>query len=59
MKTPAGNYTITLNKETFDALMCVKDTLGKGLGFEPTNGQVVKYLVSIFTDGTEIPFTRG
>ena len=59
MKTSSGNYAITLNKETFDALMRVKDTLSKGLGFEPTNGQVVKYLVSIFTEGTEIPFTRG
>ena len=41
-------YSITLNKETFDLLQRVKTDLSQKLGFEPTNGQVVRHLISIY-----------
>lgn len=45
-------YSVTLNKETFDLLMVVKGRLMEQLGFEPTNGQVVRHLVAVFFDAT-------
>jgi hypothetical protein len=45
-------YSVTLNKETFDLLMVVKGRLMEKLGFEPTNGQVVRHLVAVFFDTT-------
>ena len=41
-----GGYQVTLNKETWDILMDVKALLFKELGFEPTNGQVVRHLIA-------------
>lgn len=43
-----NNFTVTLNKETFELLQKVKDDLGAKLGFEPTNGQIVRHLISIY-----------
>lgn len=43
-----NNFTVTLNKETFELLQKVKDDLVAKLGFEPTNGQVVRHLISIY-----------
>lgn len=50
MKQNAAGYSVTLNKETFDLLMEVKETLMNKLGFEPTNGQVVRHLIAHFFD---------
>lgn len=41
-------YAVNLNKETFDLLQKVRDELTSKLGFEPTNGQVVRHLISIY-----------
>ena len=41
-------YSVTLNKETSDLLMSVKGNLVEQLGFEPTNGQVVRHLIAVF-----------
>jgi hypothetical protein len=43
-----SDYKVILNKETFDMLQKVKDDLVTKLGFEPTNGQVVRHLISIY-----------
>ena len=43
-----NNFSVTLNKETFELLQRVKDDLVQKLGFEPTNGQVVRHLISIY-----------
>ena len=43
-----NGYTINLNKETFDLLLKVRNELTEKLGFEPTNGQVVRHLISIY-----------
>jgi hypothetical protein len=50
MKQPQQQpgYSVTLNKETYDLLMSVKGTLVEQLGFEPTNGQVVRHLIAVF-----------
>ena len=45
-------YSVTLNKETYDLLMMVKGRLMDQFGFEPTNGQVVRHLVTVFFDTT-------
>jgi len=42
------NYSVTLNKETYELLMDVKNDLMAQLGFEPTNGQVVRHLASAY-----------
>lgn len=52
MKQSAAGYSVTLNKETYDLLMEVKETLTNKLGFEPTNGQVVRHLIAHFFDVT-------
>lgn len=43
-----GKYTINLNRETFELLQKVRDDLGIKLGFEPTYGQVVRHLISMY-----------
>jgi hypothetical protein len=43
-------YSVTLNKETFDLLQVVRGQLIGALGFEPTNGQVVRHLISLFIE---------
>jgi len=48
-----SNYTINLNRETFDLLQDVRRALTASLGFEPTNGQVVRHLVAVFFNETE------
>lgn len=50
MKQSAAGYSVSLNKETYDLLMEVKATLTDKLGFEPTNGQVVRHLIASFFD---------
>jgi hypothetical protein len=50
MKQSAAGYSVTLNKETYDLLIEVKETLTNKLGFEPTNGQVVRHLIAHFFD---------
>ena len=49
MKNPPA-YSVTLNKETYELLQDVKNNLIANLGFEPTNGQVVRHLASIYFD---------
>ena len=43
-----GNYNINLNRETFELLQKVRGDLGVKLGFEPTYGQVVRHLISMY-----------
>lgn len=43
-----NGYTVNLNKETFDLLLKVRNELMDKLGFEPTNGQVIRHLISIY-----------
>ena len=43
-----NGFTINLNKETFDLLLKVRNEMTEKLGFEPTNGQVVRHLISIY-----------
>ena len=52
----AGNYNINLNRETFELLQKVRDDLGIKLGFEPTYGQVVRHLISMYNTGTQSGF---
>jgi hypothetical protein len=48
MKNVATGFNVTLNKETYDLLVQVKGALTNKLGFEPTNGQVIRHLISIY-----------
>lgn len=48
MKNNPPGFSVTLNKETYDLLIQVKEELTSKLGFEPTNGQVVRHLISIY-----------
>lgn len=48
MKTSAQNFVVTLNQETFELLQEVRQELVAKLGFEPTNGQVVKHLIAFY-----------
>lgn len=41
-------YAVNLNKETFDLLQKVRAEMTDKLGFEPTNGQVIRHLISIY-----------
>lgn len=50
MKQSTAGYIVNLNKETHDLLMEVKEVLKGRLGFEPTNGQVVRHLIAHFFD---------
>jgi hypothetical protein len=52
MKQQPTGYSVTLNKETYDLLIEVKVALTNKLGFEPTNGQVVRHLIAHFFDVT-------
>jgi hypothetical protein len=52
MKNPPA-YSVTLNKETYDLLQDVKNDLMLNLGFEPTNGQVVRHLATAYFDRKE------
>ena len=38
-----SNFQISLNKDTFELLQKVRTQLFEELGFEPTNGQVVRH----------------
>ena len=49
----APAYSVTLNKETYDLLQDVKNDLTAQLGFEPTNGQVVRHLAAAYFDRKE------
>ena len=51
MKQTQG-YSVALNKETYDLLQEVKTLLVDKLGFEPTNGQVVRHLIAVFFNET-------
>jgi hypothetical protein len=42
---PENNFVVTLNKDTFELLQKVRTQLFEELGFEPTNGQVVRHLI--------------
>jgi hypothetical protein len=50
MSNSKTGYSITLNKETFDLLQTVREQLEVVMGFEPTNGQVVRHLISLFIE---------
>lgn len=52
MKQMQSGFSVTLNKETYDLLIAVKTTLTEKLGFEPTNGQVVRHLIAVFYEET-------
>ena len=43
-----SNFQIILNKDTFELLQVVKAQLLEELGFEPTNGQVVRHLIATY-----------
>ena len=43
-----SNFQIILNKDTFELLQEVKVQLLEELGFEPTNGQVVRHLIATY-----------
>lgn len=43
-----NGYTVNLNKDTYDLLQKVREDMVLKLGFEPTNGQVVRHLISIY-----------
>jgi len=45
-------YMVNLNRETFELLQQVQQELSTDLGFEPTNGQVIRHLISIYFKGT-------
>jgi len=53
MKTSAQNFVITLNQETFELLQEVREELVAKLGFQPTNGQVVKHLIAFYNGEAE------
>lgn len=40
-----SNFQIILNKDTFELLQKVRTQHFEELGFEPTNGQVVRHLI--------------
>ena len=40
-----SNFQKILNKDTFELLQKVRTQLFEELGFEPTNGQVVRHLI--------------
>ena len=44
--TRVSDFQVTLNKETYELLQEVKAQLLEELGFEPTNGQVVRHLIA-------------
>lgn len=46
-----SSYTVNLNHETWELLQQVREKLSAELGFEPTNGQVVRHLISIYFRG--------
>lgn len=48
-----NNYQVNLNKETFDELQDVRSALTKELGFEPTNGQVIRHLIYLYYNKSE------
>jgi hypothetical protein len=45
---PLDSFSVKLNRETWDLLVQVRTELGAKLGFEPTNGQVVRHLIAIY-----------
>ena len=53
MKTSSQNFVITLNQETFELLQEVREELVAKLGFQPTNGQVVKHLIAFYNGEAE------
>jgi hypothetical protein len=40
------DFSVKLNKETYELLLKVRDSLATDLGFVPTNGQVVRHLIA-------------
>ena len=48
-----SNYAVNLNRETYDQLQKVRGELTASLGFEPTNGQVVRHLIALYFNETE------
>jgi hypothetical protein len=53
MKASHQNFVITLNQETFELLQEVREELVAKLGFQPTNGQVVKHLIAFYNGEAE------
>jgi len=51
MKQPLESFSVKLNRETWDLLVQVRTELSSKLGFEPTNGQVVRHLISAYLGG--------
>jgi hypothetical protein len=50
-----SSYSVNLNRETYDQLQKVRGELASSLGFEPTNGQVVRHLIALYFNETEWP----
>jgi hypothetical protein len=46
-------YTVNLNRDTFELLHGVRDEMSDKLGFEPTLGQVVRHLISVYRNNPE------
>lgn len=42
------DFSVNLNVETYDLLQKVKADLATKLGFEPSNGQVVRHLIALY-----------
>lgn len=53
MKPTVQNFVVTLNQQTFDLLQEVREGLVSKLGFQPTNGQVVKHLIAFYNGEAE------
>jgi len=47
------SFVVTLNQETFELLQKIKKELVSKLGFQPTNGQVVRHLVAFYNGEAE------
>jgi hypothetical protein len=53
MKPALPSFVVTLNQETFELLQEVREGLVSKLGFQPTNGQVVKHLIAFYNGEAE------
>ena len=52
MNMNTSNFTVNLNRETYDLLSSVQDDLSSKLGFVPTMGQTVRHLIAVYHGNT-------
>lgn len=48
MTTPIRDFTVNLNRDTYDLLCDVQANLAIQLGFLPTLGQTVRHLIAAY-----------